>query len=434
MKGLHGRYTIVAAMLWVIFTASAALAQSGIDSTGTYGSYIPNAGFKVASTDKGELSIRVFTYVRYLNQKGLDATYTDSFGKTTNVQRREDIMFQKAVIFFQGWLLDQRFKYVTYVWTSNTSMGQGAQVVVAGNLNYVFRKEFLLGAGVDGLPGVRTTEGNFPYWLTVDNRQMADEYFRPSYTMGVWARGMLFDRLIYRAMLGNNLSQLGIDAGQLDNKLNTTSAALIWLPTTGEFGTNGGFGDFDVHKEVATRLAAHYTSSTENRQGAPNTDAFENVQIRISDGNPIFTPDLFGPGVQVNNADYHMFATDGGVKYNGLSLDGEFYWRRIDTLQGPGVDSLTFSELNDHGYQLQASAMVVPQTLQGYAGLSKIYGQYGDPWDLRFGVNWFPWKNYVGRWNAEVLHTERSAVGGSSLPNVVGGTGEVFYTSMQINF
>ena len=41
-------------------------------------------------------------------------------------------------------------------------MGQGAQVVVAGSLNYVFRKEFLLGGGVDGLPGVRTTEGISP--------------------------------------------------------------------------------------------------------------------------------------------------------------------------------------------------------------------------------------------------------------------------------
>ncbi len=434
MRGLDGPFTIASIALAMTFTANVALAQGDIDSTGTYGSYIPNAGFKVASTDKGDLSIRVYTYVRYLNQNGLDATYTDSFGKTSTIQRRHDIMFQKAVIFFQGWLMDPKFKYVTYVWTSNTSMGQGAQVVVAGSLNYVFRKEFLLGGGVDGLPGVRATEGNFPYWLTVDNRLMADEYFRPSYTMGVWARGVVLDRLIYRAMLGNNLSQLGVDAGQLDNKLNTMSAALIWLPTTGEFGTNGGFGDFDDHKTVATRLAAHYTTSTESRQGAPTTSAFENVQIRISDGNPIFAPDLFGAGVQVNNADYHMFATDGGVKYKGLSLEGEFYWRRIDTLQGPGVETLGFSKLEDHGFQLQASGMLMPQTLQVYGGLSKIYGQHGNPWDLRAGINVFPWKNYVGRWNTEVLHTKRSATGGASLPSVVGGTGDVIYSSMQINF
>lgn len=434
MKRLHGQCTIAAVVMWVIFTATTALAQGAIDSTGTYGSYIPNAGFKVSNTDKGDLNIRIYTFVRYLNQMGLDATYTNSFGNTSNVQRRQDIMFQKALIFFQGWLIDPKFKYVTYIWTANTSQGQGAQVVVAGSLNYLFRKEFMLGGGVDGLPGVRTTEGNFPYWLTVDNRLMADEFFRPSYTMGVWARGTVLNRLTYRAMLGNNLSQLGISAGQLDNKLNTVSAALIWLPTTGEFGTNGGFGDFDAHQKVATRLAVHYTSGTENRQAAPTSDAFANVQIRLSDGTPIFSPNVFGPGIQLDDADYHMFATDAGVKLKGLSLDGEFYWRLVDSFTGTGVQNMTISRLNDHGFQTLASGMLMPKAVQAYAGLSKIYGQYGNPWDVRFGVNVFPWKNYVGRWNTELLHIERSATGGSSLPSVVGGTGNVFYTSFQINF
>jgi hypothetical protein len=252
--------------------------------------------------------------------------------------------------------------------------------------------------------------------------------------MGVWVKGKALDRLKYHVMLGNNLSQLGVDAGQLDNKLNTIALALIWLPTTGEFGTNGGFGDLDAHQQMATRLAAHYTSSTENRQGAPNTDAFENVQIRLSDGNPIFTPGLFGAGIQVSDADYHMFCSDGGAKYRGVSLDGEFYWRRVDKLRGPGTELLSFSKLDDHGFQLQASTMLMPKTLQGYCGLSKVYGEYGNPWDLRFGVNWYPWKNYVGRWNTELLRTERCPIGGLSLPTLVGGTGDIFYSSFQVNF
>jgi hypothetical protein len=419
----------------VIFSAGSALAQSGADSSAaSYGSYEPNLGFRVASTENGDLRVRVYAYVRYLNQMGLDQTYTDSFGKTSALDRRQDILFQKAVVYFNGWLMDPKFRYLTYVWTANTSQGLGAQVVVGGNLNYVFNPRITLGGGIDALPGVRATEGNFPFWLTVDNRLMADEFFRPSYTMGVWAKGKAADRLSYHFMLGNNLSQLGVDAGQLDNKLNTISMALVWLPTTGEFGTRGAFGDLDTHKKVATRLAAHYGSSTEDRQGAPNTDAFENVQIRLSDGNPIFTPKLFGAGIQVDDADYQMFCTDGGIKYRGFSLDGEFYWRRVDNLSGPGTGTLTFTKLEDKGFQLQASGMVLPQKLQGYAGLSKIYGQYGDPWDLRFGLNWFPWRNHVVRWNAEYLYIDRSPVGGLSLPTTVGGTGEIIYSSFQVNF
>src|SRR4030095_2801756 len=41
--------------------------------------YIPNAGFLLVEGDKGQIYMRLFSYVRYLNQKGLDATYTNFF-------------------------------------------------------------------------------------------------------------------------------------------------------------------------------------------------------------------------------------------------------------------------------------------------------------------------------------------------------------------
>ncbi len=41
---------------------------------------------------------------------------------------------------------------------------------------------------------------------------IADEFFRGSYTSGLWAWGKITDTLKYRVMIGNNLSQLGVDA------------------------------------------------------------------------------------------------------------------------------------------------------------------------------------------------------------------------------
>ncbi len=97
-------------------------------------------------------------------------------------------------------------------------------------------------------------------------------------------------------MIGNNLSTLGVSASQLDNKLDTTSLMLTWLPTTGEFGLYGTFGDYDYHENVATRFGVHYTSSTEDRQSQPGTDSIENSQIRLTDGSVIFTPGSLRPG------------------------------------------------------------------------------------------------------------------------------------------
>src|ERR1700757_531831 len=143
------------------------------------------------------MRVAIYTYVRYLNQKGLDPTYTDAFGNVKTVQQRQEAQILKVQIKFLGWLFDPKFRYFLYAWTSNATQGQGAQVVLAGNLNYTFNKYLTVGAGIFSLPGARSVEGNFPFWLGVDTRLIADEFFRPSYTSGVWAWGQITKRLDY---------------------------------------------------------------------------------------------------------------------------------------------------------------------------------------------------------------------------------------------
>ena len=406
----------------------------GRNDTASFGAYTPGGGFKLVDTEHGDLNFRLWSYVRYLNQMRLDETFTDSFGVTKDVQQRQDFQLNKVQVNFFGWIMSRKLRYLAYVWSSNVSLGQASQVVVGGNLNYTFNEHATVGAGISTLPGARTTEGNFPYWLGLDARLIGDEFFRPSYTTGIWAKGSIVEGLDYNVMFGNNLSQFGIDAGQLSNQLDTVSAALVWMPTSGEFGKAGGFGDYERHEEAATRFGLHYTQSGEDRQSQPGTEAYDNVQLRLSDGNIIFSTDLFGPGVQIDEATYRMTSVDAGLKYRGFSLEGEFYWRILDRFTGPGTEGLPFDALHDHGFQLQGSMMLLPEELQLYAGGSKVYGEYGDPWDFRLGANWFPWSNQVVRWNFEYLELSRSPVGALSLPYPVGGDGPVFHTSFMVWF
>lgn len=419
---------------WIACPTEAFTQSSSALEEEKFGTYTPNAGFRIVNTDKGTLNFKLFTYLRYINQLGLDSTYTNSFGTTSSIDRRQDIQVNKVNLTFNGWIMSPKFRYLFYVWTNNTAQGQSAQVVVAGNLQYAFNTHLMVGGGINSLPGVRSTEGNFPFWNTLDNRLAADEFFRPSYTTGIWAKGEITSGLNYSVMLGNNLSQLGIDAGQLDDGINTFSGALTWFPTTGEYGLNSNFGDFENHQKVATRLAAHYSHSNEDRQGVPASEAFENVTIRLSDGSVIFAPGLFGANTQIDQASYQMMSFDAGVKYKGLALEGEYYLRRIDQLTGPGVDNLGFDQLHDNGFQLQASGMVLEKALQVYTTYSKIYGEYGDPYDVRAGINWFPWHNHVVCWNFEYIHASRIPVGGLSLPYPVGGNGDIVYSSFMVNF
>jgi len=394
--------------------------------------HIPNLGFLLYTGEKGEIYFRLFSYARYLNQFGLDSSYVDSFGKGHTVQIRQDVQLQKFFAPFAGWYLTPKFRYYLYVWSSNPSQGDPAQVVGAGNLTYTFNRFVTFGAGITSLPAVRSTEGQFPYWLTVDNRLMADEFFRGSYTDGVWLKGDLPKKFKYMAMLADNLSVLGVSATQLDNKFNTQSYMLQWLPTTGEFGLYGTFGDFDNHQKVATRLGAHYTSSLEDKQGQPGANSIENSQIRLSDGSIVFTPDLFGPGISVNTVDYKMVSFDGGIKYRGLSVEGEYYWRWLTEFTG--INTAGIPSVTDNGYQLQSSAMVIPKTLQIYLSGSQIFGQFGDASEFRAGGNWYFVKDRGLRVNGEWHHVNKSPVGYTAYPYPVGANGNVFHLNLEMNF
>jgi hypothetical protein len=395
-------------------------------------SYVPNAGFLLFDGEKGQIYFRLFSYARYLNQRNLDPSYVDAFGNTKTVPLRQDMQLQKFFAPFSGWFLDPRFRYYLYVWSANTSQGDPAQVVGAGNLSWTWNRWVTFGAGITSLPSTRSTEGQFPYWLGVDDRLIADEFFRGSYTTGFWLKGEIEANVKYFAMFANNLSTLGVSAAQLDNKFDTQSFSLQWLPTTGEFGLYGTFGDYDYHQKVATRVGWHFTHSLEDKQSQPGTDGIENSQIRLTDGSIIFTPNLFGPGITVNTVNYKMMSIDGGLKYKGMSVEGEYYRRWLNDYAGVNVGSIP--DISDNGYQMQTSAMAVPKALQLYFSWSQIFGNYGNPWEWRTGESWYFLKQRGVRVNAEFIHVYKSPVGYTAYPLPVGARGNVIHLNLEMNF
>ena len=390
------------------------------------------AGYRLAETPYGTLNFSAWTYVRYLNQEGLDDSYTDSFGREFDIDIRNDFQVNKVNLTFNGWVYDPDFRWLLYTWTSNTSQGESAQVVVAGNLKYRFNDAVDVGFGIDALPGTRSTAGNFPYWIKLDSRTMADDFFRPSYTTGMWSAGQLGDDMRYKLMVGNNLSQLGVNASRLGEDLDTFSGRLDWMPTTGEFGPANGFDDFDAHTELATLFGIAGTYSVEDPQSQPGTEDINNSQIRLSDGTRIFQPQAFNTEGRITEATYQMLAVDAGMKYQGFSLMGEYYWRSVDDLEVEG--DIPVDDLFDHGFQLQSSYMFVPKYLQGYVAASKIFGEYGDPWDTAIGVNWYPFRHRLLRVNGELLYMKDSPIGYSSIPYQVGGDGVAFHTNLEMKF
>ena len=146
------------------------------------------------------------------------------------------------------------------------------------------------------IPAHMSLQGSHPYWESYD-RVMADEFFRPYFSQGVFAKGNLLPRLEYRWMIGNNNSNLDVPATKLDRDL-SGGVALTWLPTTGEFGPRGAFGDYENHQNLATRFNLAYTYSPEERQAPVGTPA-GNTTLRLSDSLNVFDTGALANGVTV---------------------------------------------------------------------------------------------------------------------------------------
>ena len=367
----------------------------------------PGNGFLVGRSDIGAMSISGYALTRYLDQQGND-TFIDHNGNEQPVDLRRDILSHRVLLWLKGWLGSEKLIYTITLWTV-TATDQDA---LFANLGYRFNDKFNLYAGVYGNPGSRSMQGSHPYWLGHD-RVMADEFFRPFFTQGIYANGELLPGLWYSATVGNNNSTLGIKASELDRNF-TKGASVWWMPTTHEFGPRGAYGDFEMHDALATRFGFSFTDSPEQRYNAADSDP-RNTSLRLTDSTNVFNTGALAPGVTVSDVDFRVMSADAGFKYRGLFVQAEYYSRWLDNFRADGV--LPYSEIVDTGFYVQASFFPLPRKLELYAATSKVYGDddasIGDASEVLVGMNYYPFDSRNYRLNLQVIDVERSPVSSS---------------------
>ena len=391
--------------------------ESSDGNPAIFGEFNPGRGFTVGKGKYGELNLSGYMVARYLNQFPGQQSATDHLGRPIAVAPRNDFQFHRVMLFSQGWLFSPKFLYSTFVWTVQDTN----QVAVGGALYYNFGKFMTLGGGWNAYPGTMSLQGSHPYWESYD-RVMADEFFRPYFSQGVFAKGNLLPRLEYRWMIGNNNSNLDVPAVKLDREL-SGGAALTWLPTTGEFGPRGAFGDYENHQNLATRFNLAYTYSPEDRQAPIGTPA-GNTTLRLADSLNVFDTGALANGVTVEKTRYQMVSASAGMKYHGFWLQGEGYGRLLDEFVADG--KLPVGAVRDYGFYVQAADMIVPKRFELYGATSYVFGQYGDPKEFIVGSNYYPWNTRNIRLNAQLINVDRSPVN-STFGFYVGQlTGKVF--------
>ena len=358
------------------------------------------------------------TQLRYLNTLSGDDTFTDHLGVVRTVNKRNDITVNRSMFILGGYIFDERAKYSLTVWTS----AGAASIVVAGNIGWQFNKRFTLTAGYTGVPGSRSLVNTFPYFTATD-RSMADNFFRPGFTQGVWANGDLGHGLNYLAFVGNALNSINISAAKIDTNLLTSGS--VWWEPLGRYAEPGKsvnmYDDYFAKKKVRIRLGTSFTRSREDRFSNLDQSSPDNTALFNSDGVLTFSTGAFAPGVTVDKALYKMWAIDGGIKYNGLAINGQYFMRWLSDFEADGP--IPLASTFDHGYELSAGHFVIPRKLLVYVRGSQVFGQFGNSHEYAGGVKWHFLPTERLWLNAELMRVNRSPYNGAFTPYTAGMNG-----------
>ncbi len=370
-----------------------------------YSVFEPGQGYRVAKLPKFDLWISAYVVWRYVNQLPAEQSYTDHLGRTADIDTRNDLQWHRIMVHFRGFAYTPKLRYVLTVWNVLSTM----DMYIIGSLTYSFHPSFNLSVGLDAVPGTRSLLGSHPLWLAND-RVMADDFIRPGFASGISASGEILPGFFYKVVLNNNLSQIGLKASQLTRDL-AVGGTLWWMPTTGEFGPRGAYGDWESHEELATRFGVCAAGMhNEDRYNPETTPTPGSTQIRLADSRLLFETGALADGVTVLSAGFRILSFDAGFKYRGIFFQTEFSNRWLDNFHANGP--LPVSSIVDRTFYVQMAFFPIPKTLELYGATSQVFGDkkagFGYSYEVLGGLNFYPFDTRYFRVNAQLIYIDRS--------------------------
>ncbi len=314
-----------------------------------------------------ELRLDLFTQARYTNFARSVNTWTDSTGTPQPIRNYNAVEVTRNFIQFSGFGLDPRLQF-TAILFSSTAIND---TVYLGWINYHFNDAFDLRVGNWIVPGTREWFESFRYTLGAD-RLMATTFFRPNISPGIWAQGEPIKNVRYVAMLANSLNRFSQGIERVGNA--PTFGGTLWWEPCGDFGP--GPSDIENHESPALRLGTNLAVSHEANQGfrarpgwrIPKTPSCGSRTARPCSARARWrrASSSISTGIQ-------LWTIDAAVKYRGVSLSGEYFFRWLDDFKQTG-DRLPFRSLFDHGALLQGGFFLIPGKLEAFARTSFVAG------------------------------------------------------------
>jgi hypothetical protein len=379
-----------------------------------------------AGTVPFALAMNGFMQLRWLEFARESRSWTDSRGIVRPVQNINTFNLNRVLLSFSGHVLDERLVYRAMLF-GTSDIGVRSAFVPLGTVGWKFSEAVTLAGGVTIVPSSREWVDAQPWTLGVD-RSMANTFFRPGYSPGVFTVGSLLDDEVqYQAGVWNAID--GGQAGVLREGTSMAWAGNTWWEPLGPFGL--GYSDMECRADPVIRLGASGTYARTQAIIFPGLNP-EDTIVRLSDGTPIALPGALGPDSRLQQYLFHLATIDAGWKYAGWAVNFEYYFRLLNDFVGVGT--FERSSIYDHGGAGYLSWCFVPRTYEVYARSSALTGPYGTGQEYGGGFNWYVHKSRQGRFTLEALYMNRNPAQNILYPYRAGYTGTAIQTQFQITF
>lgn len=387
-----------------------------------------DGGFLIKPFDADELpfSLRVNGWIQ-LRHHGFarDATtWTDNASVTRRIRNRNAFDIERARLYFRGSALDERLSYFYHL-DGDTDGGHSVDFfdywwawTFSDSFHLQFGKRKVT-ASRQWLLGARRTR-------FVD-RPMANDFFRPDRTVGLFALGSLGDWGQYEMMVGNGCRTANLPPSITDDQF--TYAITHYLEPWGEFGSQ--IVDYNWSREPLARIGHSfiYSPMTSEELGRPLT---ETDFIRLADGTQLNHTGALAPGVTVSDVDLYFYGVDLAWKYRGWSVTSELFFRWLGELRADGA--LPHQKLYQHGYYVEGGKFLIPRKLDANFRYSQVDGLYGSRSEYAAGTNWYPLDTFKMKLTFDVTWLDGSPLQNTTSDILVGDDGVLFRSQIQAEF
>jgi hypothetical protein len=374
--------------------------------------------------DPFELQVNGWIQFRHHAMSQDVVSWTDNAGVTRPLRNRNAFDIERGRLIFSGYALDERLTY--FLQLDGDTDGEDVVDFFDYWWAWRFSEWFQFQMGKRKVPASRQ-------WLLTArrtrfiDRPMADDFFRPDRTVGVFALGKIGQTGHYEAMVGNGYRTANLPPSGIDDHF--TFAATNYFDPLGDYG--GQLVDYANTPDPLVRVGHSFVFSPQagDALGVPLDEA---DFVRLTDGTILTQPGALAPGVTVSEFDIYLYGIDLAFKWHGYSINAEVFFRWIEQLQGDGA--LPVSDLFQKGFYVEGGRFLIPKKLDVNVRCSQVSGLYGDAWEYAGGFNWYPLDSPHMKVSFDVTSLDGSPLQNTTSDILVGDDGTLFRSQFQAEF